>query len=51
MPNSTKSHQVIAAATRLRDAWASGDLDVVEIHEAALGLMTATGTDGPGVCP
>jgi hypothetical protein len=36
--------RMIAAATRLRDAWALANLDVGEMHEAALGLISATGT-------
>jgi hypothetical protein len=40
----TPAHRMIVAATRLRDAWAVAKLDVGEIHEAALGLISATGT-------
>jgi hypothetical protein len=40
----TSAHQIIAAAIRLRDAWALADLDVGEMHEAAIGLIYATGT-------
>jgi hypothetical protein len=36
--------EMIAAATRLRDAWSMADLDVGEMREAALGLIDATGT-------
>jgi hypothetical protein len=39
----TPEHRMIAAATRLRDAWALANLDVGEMHEAALGLIWATG--------
>ncbi|HEY7948459.1 MAG TPA: hypothetical protein VID75_12350 [Acidimicrobiales bacterium] len=49
------SKRIIAAATRFKDAWDSAighdregislsDLDLVEMHEAALGLIAATGT-------
>jgi hypothetical protein len=49
------SKRIIAAATRFKDAWESAlghnksgfslsDLDIVEMHEAALGLIEATGT-------
>jgi len=40
----TRSHRVIAAATRLRDAWAMANVDVGEMHQATLGLISATGT-------
>lgn len=40
----TKSHWIIAAGARLRDAWSMPVLDVVELHEAVLGLMRVTGT-------
>jgi hypothetical protein len=42
--DSTPAQRVIAAATRLREAWAVPALDVGEMHEAALGLMWTTGT-------
>jgi len=35
---------MIAAATRFRDAWSTPELDLVELHKAALGLMWTTGT-------
>jgi len=35
---------MIAAATRLRDAWAVPDVDIAEMHAAVLGLISATGT-------
>jgi hypothetical protein len=49
------SKKIIAAATRFKEAWDAAirhdreglslsDLDIVEMHEAALGLMAATGT-------
>jgi hypothetical protein len=44
LPEYTPAQRIIAAATRLREAWAKADLDVVEMHEAALGLMWTTGT-------
>ena len=37
-------HLVIAAAARLRGAWRQDDLDIVEMQEAAFGLMLATNT-------
>jgi hypothetical protein len=40
----TPSHRMIAAATRLRDAWKVPFLDIVEMHDAALGLIFAAGT-------
>jgi hypothetical protein len=40
----TPAQRVIAAATRLRDVWALASLDVGEMHEAPLGLISATGT-------
>lgn len=40
----TQLHRMIAAATRLRDAWALTNLDVGQMHEAALGLIFANGT-------
>jgi len=40
----TPAQRIIAAATRLRKAWSQADLDVTEMHEAALGLMWTTGT-------
>ena len=47
---------MIAAALRFKEAWETGmrrggegvdlsDLDIIEMHEAALGLIWATGTD------
>ena len=49
------SKRMIAAATRFKEAWETGmrrsgegvalsDLDIVEMHEAALALIWATGT-------
>jgi hypothetical protein len=35
---------MIAAATRLRDAWKMPEPDILEMHEAALELISATGT-------
>jgi hypothetical protein len=40
----TLSHRMIAASTRLREAWSAPTLDVVEMHEAMLGLIWVTGT-------
>ena len=40
----SRAHMIIAAATRLRDAWVQDILDVVEMHDAALGLISATET-------
>ena len=40
----TLSHKMIAAATRLREAWSMPVFDVVELHVAAMGLMWVTGT-------
>jgi hypothetical protein len=40
----TSSHRMIAAATGLRDAWKMPEPDIVEMHEAALGLISVTGT-------
>jgi hypothetical protein len=48
--------RIIAAATRFKEAWnpslgpdkpqwALSDIDIVEMHNAALGLISATGTD------
>jgi hypothetical protein len=48
--------RIIAAATRFKEAWnpssepgnrvwALKDIDIVEMHNAALGLISATGTD------
>ena len=49
------SKRIIAAATRFKEAWlpSSGsgtggslsDIDIVEMHEAALGLIATTGTE------
>ena len=47
--------RIIAAATRFKEAWDTAllhgergvslsDVDIVEMHEAALGLISATGT-------
>jgi hypothetical protein len=44
MAEYTPAHRMIAAASRLRDAWARANLDVGEMHEAGLGLICATGT-------
>jgi len=48
------SKKMIAAATRFKEAWEAGmrrgqgmaltDLDIIEMHEAALALIWATGT-------
>jgi hypothetical protein len=35
---------MIAAATRLSDAWARPELDMVERHEVVVGLIRATQT-------
>jgi hypothetical protein len=43
-PQYTRAHRMIAAATRLREAWWLSDLDVGEMREAALGLIAATET-------
>jgi len=40
----TPAQRIIAAATRLRESWAVPDLDVVEMHEAAVALILTTGT-------
>lgn len=40
----TQSHRMIAAATRLRDAWGLANMDVGEMFEAVLGLIHVTGT-------
>jgi hypothetical protein len=40
----TPAQLVIAAATRLRDAWSLANIDVGEMHDAVLGLIFATGT-------
>jgi hypothetical protein len=48
--------RIIAAATRFKEAWnpslraddaewTLSDIDIVEMHDAALGLILATGTD------
>lgn len=48
--------RIIAAATRFKEAWnpptapvdpewTLRDVDIVEMHNAALGLISATGTD------
>jgi hypothetical protein len=48
--------RIIAAATRFKEAWnpplgqgdrerTLRDIDIVEMHNAALGLISATGTD------
>jgi hypothetical protein len=54
--SSVRSKQIIAAATRFKEAWAaalkeadaggpiSGEHDFLEMHDAALGLMAATNT-------
>jgi hypothetical protein len=42
--NSSLSHRMIAAATRLRTAWSQANTDIGEMHEAAFGLMAVTGT-------
>jgi hypothetical protein len=48
------SKRIIAAATRFKEAWESSlsgdrsgslsDIDIVEMHDAALGLIAATNT-------
>ena len=38
----TESHRMIAAGARLREALSMPVLDVVEMHEALLGLMRVT---------
>lgn len=35
---------MIAAATRVRDAWALANMDVDEMFDAVLGLIDVTGT-------
>jgi len=40
----TPAQRIIAAATRLRESWAVRDLDIVEMHDAAMGLIMTTGT-------
>jgi hypothetical protein len=40
----SRSHQMIAAGIRLRDAWSKPAFDVVELHEAALDLIRTTDT-------
>lgn len=40
----TESHRMIAAGARLRDALSMPVFDVVEIHEAVLGMMRVTDT-------
>jgi len=40
----TPAQRIIAAATRLRESWAMPDLDLVEMHDAAMGLIITTGT-------
>ena len=40
----TPAQRIIAAATWLREAWAVPDLDIADMHEAALALILATGT-------
>ena len=40
----TLSHRMIATATRLREAWSMPVLDLVEMHAAALELMSVTRT-------
>ena len=44
MAEYTPAHRMIAAASRLRDAWSLANLDVGEMRDAALGLICATGT-------
>jgi hypothetical protein len=49
------SKRIIAAATRFREAWDASlrsdrsvplsDIDIVEMHDAALGLIAATSTE------
>ncbi len=36
--------RLIAAATRFKEAWETPPVDIAEIHDAALGLILATGT-------
>jgi hypothetical protein len=44
------SKKIIAAATRFKEAWEGSsssdrsDIDIVEMHDAALGLIAATNT-------
>jgi hypothetical protein len=39
---STAAQRMVAAATRLRQAWRLPDLDVDEMHQAVMGLIVAT---------
>ena len=40
----TPARRMIAAATRLREAWGLSNTEIGEMHKAALGLIFATGT-------
>ena len=40
----TPAQLIIAAATRLREAWRLSNVDVGEMHNAALSLILATDT-------
>jgi hypothetical protein len=44
VPQYTASQRMIAAGTRLREAWRLSNVDVGEMHDAALGLIYVTGT-------
>ena len=44
VPQYTASQRMIAAATRLKEAWQLSNVDIGEMHEAALGLIHVTGT-------
>jgi hypothetical protein len=39
-----ESKAVIAAGTRFKEAWEKPSVDIVEVHEAALGLIWVTET-------
>ena len=43
-PEYSRAHRMIAAGMRLREAWAVVHLDLDEIHEAVMSLLSATGT-------
>lgn len=40
----TPAQRIMAAGTRLRDAWSLANLDLGEMHDATLSLILATGT-------
>jgi hypothetical protein len=40
----TPAQRIIAAATRLREAWRIPNLDIAEMHEAVMSLILTTGT-------